>query len=104
MNNGVACVFDSAYCVNVLYHSCDWDDYRDYTTQIDCQIPGRKPDLMLINKKKRTCHLIGFAVLVDNWVKIKENQKVGKYLDFARELKKPGDSDNNCSWCVWNSP
>ena len=31
-------------------------------------------------------HLVDFAVPVDYKVKIKENEKISKYLDFAREL------------------
>ena len=29
-----------------------------------------------------------FAVSADNWVKMKESEKIEKYLDLARELKK----------------
>ena len=43
---------------------------------------------MLINKKKRTCQLVDFAVPADHRVKRKENEKMDKYLDLARELKK----------------
>ena len=43
------------------------------------------------NKTKRTCHLIEFAVVADHVLKIKENEKVNKYLDLARELKKLWD-------------
>ena len=42
---------------------------------------------MLTNKKKRTCQLVGFAIPVDHKVKIKETEKLDKYLDLARELK-----------------
>ena len=46
-------------------------------------------DLLLINKKrKRSCHLIDFAVPADHKGKIKESEKRDKYLDLARELKK----------------
>ena len=39
-----------------------------------------------------------------NGVQIKENEKVNKYLDLARELKIvnfEGVDDTNCSWCPW---
>ena len=39
-------------------------------------------------KKKRTCRIVDFAVLADNRLKIKENEKRDKYLDLAKELKK----------------
>ena len=49
-----------------------------------------------------------FAVLVDNRVKIKENQKTDMYLGLARELKKTtmeyeGDGDTNCNRYAWNN-
>ena len=31
---------------------------------------------------------MNFAVLADNWVKLKESEKRDKYLDLAKELKK----------------
>ena len=37
----------------------------------------------------RNCRIMVFAVPVDHWVKLKEIEKRDKYLDFARELKKP---------------
>ena len=68
---------------------------------MDHLIPAIRPDLALINKK-RICHIVDFAVSVDDRVKIKESGKLNKYLDLARELKKTVahvvDSDTNCSW------
>ena len=48
----------------------------------------RRPDLIIINKKKRTCKIVNFAVPSDHRVKLKECEKKDKYLDLARELKK----------------
>ena len=45
-------------------------------------------DLIIINKNKRTCKIMDFAVPVDHRVKLKESEKKDKYLDLARELKK----------------
>ena len=50
-------------------------------------IPARRPDQVLTNKK-RIYHLDNFDVPVDHRVEIKENEKIDKYLDLARELKK----------------
>ena len=47
-----------------------------------------KPDLILINKKDRTCRIVDFAVPVDHGVKLKGREKRDKYLDLAKELKK----------------
>ena len=56
-----------------------------FQIQIDHQIPIRSPDLVLINKKKRTCHLLDFVFPVSH--KVKENEKTDKYLDLAWEPK-----------------
>ena len=42
-------------------------------------------------------------------MKIKESEKINKYMDLAWELKKQtveheGDSNTNCSWSTWNDP
>ena len=75
-------------------------------------IPARRQDQVLINKnknkkkkaeKKRTSRLVDFAVPMDHRVKIKEFEKIDKYLDLARELKKQwnmSDGDISCSRCA----
>ena len=60
----------------------------DFEIQTDHLIPARRPDLVLINKKKRTCHIVDFAVPADHRVKLKEIEKKDKCLDLAKELKK----------------
>ena len=60
----------------------------DFNIQTDYLIPARRPDLIIINKKKRTCKIVDFAVPADHRIKLKESEKKDKYLDFARELKK----------------
>ena len=44
-------------------------------TQTDHPIPDKRPGLELINKEKRTCHFVSFAVPADDKVKLKENEK-----------------------------
>ena len=58
--------------------------------QTDHLIPARRPDLIIINnkKKKKTCKIVNFAVPADHRIKLKECEKKDKYLDLARELKK----------------
>ena len=60
----------------------------DFNIQTDHLIPARTPDLIIINKKKRTCKIVDFAVPADHRIKQKECEKKDKYLDLARELKK----------------
>ena len=54
----------------------------------DHLISARRPDLIIINKKKRTCKIVDFAVPADHRIKLKECEKKDKYLNVARELKK----------------
>ena len=58
----------------------------DFEIQMDHQIPARRPDLVVINKKERTYHLVDFSATEDHRVKLREIEKEDKYL--ARELKK----------------
>ena len=49
-----------------------------------------------------------FVVPANHKVKIKESEKIDKYLDLAWEHKKSvehtSDDDTNSSWCPKNSP
>ena len=47
----------------------------DFEIQTDHLISTRRPDPVIINKKKRTCQIVDFAVLADLIVKLKENEK-----------------------------
>ena len=57
----------------------------------DHLILARRPDLIIINKKRRICKIIDFAVPADHRIKLKECKKKNNYLDLARELKKLWD-------------
>ncbi len=46
-----------------------------------------RPDLVLISKKKRTCHIMDFVVLAEDRVK-EGKKKINKCLNLARELKR----------------
>ena len=59
-------------------HKIHWD----FEIQTDHPIQASWPDLALINKRKRTCHLADFAVLTDY------RKQSDRYLDITRELKK----------------
>ena len=58
--------------------------------QIDHIISTRRPDLVIVNKKKKmiTYYIVDFAVQSDHRVKLKNCKKKDKYIDFAWELKK----------------
>ena len=60
----------------------------DFDVHSDHLISSRRPDLLIINKKKRICKIIDNAVPADLRIKLKECEMKDKYLDLARELKK----------------
>ena len=60
----------------------------DFNIQMDHLIQARRPDLIIINKKKKICKIVDFAVPADHRINLKESEKKDKYLDLARELKK----------------
>ena len=66
---------------------------RDFDALTDHLISARRPDLIIINKQKRICKIVDFAVPADHKIKLKECEKKDKYL--ARELKK------NCGIWRW---
>ena len=65
-------------------HKLQWD----FDIHTDHLISARRPDLIIINQKKRTYKIVDFAVLAEHRIKSKECEKKDKYLDLARELKK----------------
>ena len=60
----------------------------DFDIHTDHQISDRRRDIIIINKKKRTCKIVDFAVPADHRIKLRKCEKKDKYLDPARELKK----------------
>ena len=75
----------------------------DFNIQTDHLIPARRPDLIIINKRKRICKIVDFAVPADHRINLKESEKKDKYPDLARELKKTVEHESNdcanCDWC-----
>ena len=60
----------------------------DFNIQTDHLIPARRPDLIIINKRKRIYKIVDFAVPADRRINLKEGEKKDKYLVLDRELKK----------------
>ncbi len=44
------------------------------------KIPARRPDLIIINKRKRICKIVDFAVPVDHRINLKVSEKKDKCL------------------------
>ena len=59
----------------------------DFDIHTDHLISVRRPDLIITNKKKRTCKIVNFFIPADHRIKLKECEKKDKYLDLVRELK-----------------
>ena len=69
------------------------DTYKllwDFNIQTDHLNPARRPNLIIINKKKKKkiCKIFDFAVQADHIIIQKESGKKDNYLDLAWELKK----------------
>ena len=61
----------------------------DFHILTDHLIQARRPDIIIIiKKKKRIYKIVDFAVPADHRIKLKECEKNDKYLELARELKK----------------
>ena len=60
----------------------------DFSVKTDNVIGTRRPDLIVIDKAKKLCQIIDFAVPFDSKVVEKEREKTEKYQDLAREVKK----------------
>ena len=60
----------------------------DFDIHTDHLISARRPDLIILNKKKRTCKIVVYDVPGEHRIKLKECEKKNKYLDLVRELKK----------------
>ena len=60
----------------------------DFDIHTDHPISARRSDFLMINKKKRTCKIVDFAVPADHRIKLKECEKKDKYFDLVMELKK----------------
>ena len=72
----------------------------DFDIQTNHLISTRRPDPIIINKKKkkdkekRNCKIVDMAVQADHRIKLKESEKNDKYLGSGRELK-------NCGTWKW---
>ena len=77
------------YMHNPEFVSGEWHKLLwSFEIQTDHFILARRPDLIIINKKERTCWIVGFAVSADHRIELKEYEKRDNYLDLAREFKK----------------
>ena len=60
----------------------------DFSIQTNHVIEARRPDLVVVDKKERSCKIIDFAVSEDSRTEEKEKDKIEKYQGLQRELQK----------------
>ena len=60
----------------------------DFNIQTDHVIEAWRADFVVVDKKRRTCKIIDFAVPGDSRIEEKEKEKIEKYQDLRRELQK----------------
>ena len=54
----------------------------------DHEIGARRPDLVIIDKRDKSCQIIDVAIPEDGRVREKEDENVEKYQDLATEVRK----------------
>ena len=67
--------YQMVYTENRIHPRNENHKLLDFEIQTDHRILTRKPDVVLINKKKKTCQLTDFAVLSDHSVRIKAKRE-----------------------------
>ena len=60
----------------------------DFSIQTDHVIEARRPDLVVVEMKERSCRIIDCAVPGDSRIKEKEKDKIEKYQDLGSELQR----------------
>ena len=71
----------------------------DFGIQTDHLISARRPDLIIINKKKkkRICKIVDFAV-----PNVKREISTSTYKRIEKTMEHEGDNYTNCDWCLWH--
>ena len=79
--------------------------YRNYDIHTDHLILARKPDLIIIDKKKRICKIVDFDVSADHKIKLKESEKKKKKRTSIlqgnkKNMEYEGDDYTNRDCCI----
>ena len=67
------------------------EEYRivwDFSVETDHNIEARRPDMIVEDRKNSVCKIIDFAIPYDSRVDKKEAEKIEKYQDLARDIKR----------------
>ena len=60
----------------------------DFSIQTNHVVETRRPDLIVVDEKKRSCKIIDFAVPGNSTIEEKEKDKIENYQVLGRELQK----------------
>ena len=60
----------------------------DFTIQTDIEIHARRPDIVIVDKNSNETIILDIAIPVDVNIRNKEQEKIVKYQDLAREIRK----------------
>ena len=60
----------------------------DFKIQTDNPIEANKPDIVVFNKESKDCYIIDVACLFDTSIDHKTKEKLEKYQDLPRDLKR----------------
>ena len=58
----------------------------DFNIQTSTYIQARRPDVVVVDRDKKTCNIIDIAVPGDAGIVEKEKEKLEKYQDLRREV------------------
>ena len=80
----------------------------DFSIQTDLVIQARRPDVILIDKGKKECKTIDFAIPYDSRVNAKEmekNRKVSRSSSGSTEIMEhANESHSYYNRCTWDNP
>ena len=62
--------------------------FWDFNIQTDHVIQHRRPNIVVLYKTERMCHLIDIAVPGDKKIELKEHEKIDNYSKLRREVEK----------------
>ena len=68
----------------------------DFDIQTDHLISARPYNSQ---QRMRACKIMDFAVPADHRIKLKEREKMDRYLDLEKTMEHKGDNYTNRDWC-----
>ena len=88
----------------------DNNNYDNNNNYYYYKVEHNRPDLVVVDKQQAVCQIIDVAAPGDARVELKEKEKIDKYQDLAKELRKlrkvktsvaPRDTWDNRKRIIW---